>query len=57
MPEFIKQFNDAKKKATRASLLITDNWLAAMATSDLLSANSFPNDRPTWDGLVASAQT
>ena len=28
-----------------------------MATSALLSANSFANDRTTWDGLVLSAQT
>ena len=28
-----------------------------MATSDLLSANSFPNNRPAWDDLVPSAQT
>ena len=44
--EFINRFDDAKKKSTRASLPITDDWLAAMATSALLSANSFLNDRP-----------
>ena len=27
-----------------------------MATSDLLSANSLPNDLPDWDGVVPSAQ-
>ena len=57
MPEFINRFDDAKKKATRASLPITDDWLAAMAISAIISANSFPNDRFAWDGLVLSAQT
>ena len=28
-----------------------------MATSDLLSANSFLNNSPAWDGLVPLAQT
>ena len=57
MPEFINRFDDAQKKATRASLPITDDWLAAMATSALLSSNYFPNDHPDWNGLVPSAQT
>ena len=57
LPEFINRFNDAQKKATRASLPITDNWLASVATSALLSEKSFPNDHPYWDGLVPSAQT
>ena len=30
--------------------------MAAMATLALLFDNSFPNDRPAWDGLVPSAQ-
>ena len=50
VPEFINRFNDAKKNATRASLPITDDWLAAMETLALLSDNYFPNDCPTWDG-------
>ena len=57
VPKFINRFDDAQKKSTRASLPITDDWLAAMATSALLSQNSLPNDRPSWDGLVPSAQT
>ena len=57
MPEFINRFYEAQKKATKASLPITDDWLAAMATSALLSANSFPNNCPAWDGLVPSDQT
>ena len=28
-----------------------------MSTSALLLANLFPNDRPSWDGLVSSSQT
>ena len=55
--KYINRFDDAQKKATSASLPITDEWIAAMATSALLSANSFPNDCPSWDGLVPYAQT
>ena len=57
IPEFINRFDDAQKKAIRASLPITDDWLAAMATSSLFSENSFPNDCPAWYSLVPSAQT
>ena len=48
---------EAQKKAQRAGLPITDNWLAAFATSSLLLANSFPNDRPEWDGKPKADQT
>ena len=47
VPEFINIFDDAQNKATCAYLPITVNWLAAMYTSALLSADSFPNDRPS----------
>ena len=57
VPKFINIFNDAQKKGTRASLPITDDWLAAMATFALLSKNSFPNDRSSWYGIFPSAQT
>ena len=57
VPKFINRFDDAKNKSTRAFLPITDNWIVAMATSAILSVNSFPNDRPSWDGIVPSAQT
>ena len=54
VPEFINRFDDTQKNATRASLPITDDWLAAMDTSALVTANDFPNDFPAWDGLVPS---
>ena len=57
MLDFINRFDEAQKKATRASLPITDDWLAPMATLALLSTNSFPNDCSAWDGLFPSAQT
>ena len=57
VPKFINRCDDTQKKTTRASLPITDNWLAAMATSALLSANLFPTDRPSWDSLVPSTHT
>ena len=57
VPKFINMFDGAQKKATSSYLPITDNWLTAMATFALLSANSFPNDRPSWDVLVPSTHT
>ena len=57
VPEFVFRFGDTQQKATRASLPITNYWLAAMATSALLYSNSFPNNFFAWDGLVHSAQT
>ena len=57
VPKCINIFDDAQKKTTRTSLPIIDYWLASMATSALLSENSFPNDRLDWDGLFPSAQT
>ena len=48
---------EAQKNAQRAGLPITDNWLAAFATSSLLLVNSFPNDHPEWYGKPKSNQT
>ena len=48
---------EAQKKAKRSGLPITDNWLAAFATSSLLLSNSFPSDCPEWDGNPKSHQT
>jgi hypothetical protein len=50
-PEYINCLKDTQKKATRASLLITDAWLVAIATVLLLLAGSFPKLRLDWDGL------
>ena len=48
---------EAQKKSQRAGLPITDNWLAEFATSSLLLANFFPNDRPEWGGKPKANQT
>ena len=48
---------EAQKKSQRDGLPITDKWLAAFATSSLLLANSFPNDRPEWDRNPKADQT
>ena len=48
---------DGQKKAKRASLPFSDNLLAAIAFSSLLKANSFPKDRPKWDGKIPEDQT
>ena len=57
VPEFIKTFDNAQTKAPSASLQITDNWLTSIATSNILLEKSLPNNSPSWDGLVPSAQT
>ena len=57
VPEYINRLEDAQKKATRASLPITDDWLAAIATMSLLSAGSFPKLRIEWDGLAPASKT
>ena len=41
---------EAQKKSVRAQLPITDNMLAAFATFMLLKTDSFPRNRPVWDG-------
>ena len=45
VPEFINRFYNSQKKATRAYLPITNDWMDAMATSALLLEN------PDLDGL------
>ena len=57
VPQFIMTMEEVKQKVQRAGLPITKNWLAAFATSSLLLANSFPNDRPEWDGKPKDDQT
>ena len=49
VPQFIMTMEEAQKKAQRAGLPITDNWLAKFATSSLLLTNSFPKNRPEWE--------
>jgi hypothetical protein len=57
VPEYINKLDDAQKKASRAQLPITDEWLAAIATMSLLSAGSFPKLHLDWDGLAPAAKT
>ena len=57
VPQFIMTMEEAQKKSQRAGLPITNNWLAAFTTSYLLLANSFPKDRPEWDGKLKADQT
>ena len=40
----------------RAQLPITDNMLAAFATYMMLKNNSFPRNRPVWDGKPVGDQ-
>ena len=57
VPQFIMRIEEAQKNAARAGLLISGAWLAVFGTSSLLLANSFPNDRPVWDGKGKDDQT
>ena len=47
--QFIMTMEESHKKAQRAGLPITNNWLVTFATSPLLLANSFPNNCPEWE--------
>eukprot|EP00804_Cyclotella_cryptica_P016130 CCRYP_004246-RA/>CCRYP_004246-RA protein AED:0.35 eAED:0.35 QI:0/0/0/0.75/1/1/4/0/1339 len=57
VPEYINRLEDAQKKAARANLPITNDWLAAIATMSLLAAGSFPKLRLDWDGLASADKT
>ena len=56
VPEYINKMEDSQKKASRAGLPITDDWLIAIISTSLLSAGSFPKQRPDWDGLAATSK-
>jgi hypothetical protein len=57
VPEYINRIEDAQKKAARANLPITNDWLAAIATMLLLAAGSFPKLRQDWDGRAPADKT
>ena len=47
---------EAQKKSVRAPLSITVNMLAAFVAYMLLKSNSFPRNRPVWDGKPVGDQ-
>jgi hypothetical protein len=57
VPEYINKLEDAQKKALRASLPITNEWLVATASKSLLFAARFPIQRPVWDSKPPSTKT
>ena len=57
LPQYIISMEEAQKNAKRGGLSITENWIAAFATSSLLLANSLPNNFPEWDGNPKADQT
>jgi hypothetical protein len=57
VPEYINKLEDAQKKAHRAGLPITNEWLVATASKSLLVAASFPTHRKDWDSLLPSSKT
>ena len=54
--QFIINMEEAQKKLVRAQLPIKDKMLAAFATFMLLKSNSFPRNRPVWDGKPVEDQ-
>ena len=57
VPEYINTIKDAQRKVLRAALPMSDDHLAAFATTLILAENSFPNDRPAWDGKPPNEKT
>jgi hypothetical protein len=57
VPEYINKLKDAQKKALRAALPITNEWLVATASKSLLSAGSFPTQRTVWDSKFPASKT
>ena len=56
-PYYLNGIKDGQKKAKRAGLPFSDDLLAAITSFLLLMANSFPKDRPKWDGKIPEDQT
>ena len=57
VPEYINKLEEAQKKALRAGLSITNEWLAATASLSLLTAGSFSKQRADWDALAPALKT
>ena len=57
VPEYLNGLRDGQKKVKRTGLTFLDDLLAAIASSSLLKANSFPKDRPKWYGKIPEDQT
>ena len=55
--EYLNGLKDGKKKAKRSSRPFSDNLIAAITSSSLLKAKSFPKDRPKWDGKILEEKT
>ena len=56
LAQFIINMEEEHKKLVRAQPPITDNMLADFATYMLLKSNSFPRNRPVWDGKPVGDQ-
>ena len=57
VPQFIMTMEEAQKKSQHAGFPITDNWIAAFATSSLLVVNYFTSNHLEWDGKPKAKQT
>ena len=57
VPEYINGLEEAQRKSVRALLPIDNKWLAAITTSSLFAAGSFPKQRPDWDSLLCANKT
>ena len=52
VPEYINRLKDGQEKAVRASVLISNEWLTATATSSILEKNSLTTVRDKWDEIL-----
>jgi hypothetical protein len=57
IPEYINRLEDAQKKAHRAGLPITNEWLVATASKSLLIAASFPIQCAVWEAELPVTKT
>ena len=57
VPEYLNALEDAQKKSVHVGFPFSEDLLAAIATSSLLKANSFPKIWPKWDKKLFAGQT
>ena len=56
VPEYINYLEDVQKKAARASLPISEEWLTTIATSSILAENSLPTAQNKRDKLLIASK-
>ena len=57
VPEYVNRLEDGQKKAARALVPISDEFLTGIATSSILAENSFMAAREKWDERPSGEKT